>query len=292
VFTSRDVVFHESILPYQQVISNTGSFIFPLNNSPVFCDIEQQPPASIDPPHQSSPSPLPRIVSLSNLPLLPSRRSSRHHRTPSYLDEYVCSNVLTLPSRDESSCCSKTVTSFCHNAMLPHSISCTTNDFSQPLVSYIEPVAYEEAGSKPEWEEAMKKEFEALQANYTWELVPLPKGKRPISCKRVYKIKYKVDGSLERSKARIVIRGFTQKERVDYTETFSFVVKMTTVCSLIASTVKKHWPFYQMDVNNAFLHGDLYEDIYMKLPQGLPIASGNIVYKLKKSLYRLKQASR
>ena len=112
----------------------------------------------------------------------------------------------------------------------------------------------------------MDKEIQALEQTHTWVLTPLPPGKRPIGCKWVYRVKLNPDGTIERYKARSVAKGYTQRERLDFSETFSPVAKTVSVRVLIALASTKGWPLYQLDINNAFLHGDLDEEVYMDLP--------------------------
>lgn len=138
----------------------------------------------------------------------------------------------------------------------------------------------------------MNDELKALQDNKTWVLMPLPQGKRPIGCRWVYKVKLRQDGGVERYKARLVAKSYTQQYGVDYQETFSPVAKMTTVRFVLALAANQKWHIQQMDVNNAFLHGDLHEEIYMEPPPGLDVQGQDVVCKLQKSLYGLKQASR
>ena len=136
----------------------------------------------------------------------------------------------------------------------------------------------------------MDKEIGALEINDTWTLTPLPPSKTPIGCKWVYRFKYLPDGTIEHFKARLVSKGFTQKLGLDYSETFSPITKSISVMIILSLAAMKGWFLHQMDVNNAFLHGDLIEDVYMCLPPSFH--SKGVVCKLNKSLYSLRQASR
>ena len=156
-----------------------------------------------------------------------------------------------------------------------------------------EPVSFHQVVQFPEWRIAMDKEIEALEINDTWTLTPLPPGKAPIGCKWVYRIKYLPDGTIERYKACLVAKGLTQKLGLDYSETFSPVAKSVFVRIVLSLAAVKGWFLHQMDVNNAFLHGNLVEDVYMCLPPGFHgKGEKNLVCKLNKSLYGLKPASR
>jgi len=160
------------------------------------------------------------------------------------------------------------------------------------LSSEHEPTTYPEATTKPCWQEDMNAEIDALVSNYTWDIVPTPPNVRPIGCKWVYKINRGPDGNIERYKARLVAKGYSQVEGIDYLEIFSPVVKMTTIRFVLAIASINKWHLHQLDVSNAFLYGDLKEDVYMTIPQGLHGYSSSQCCKLNKSLYDLKQASR
>ncbi|KAJ0440838.1 putative RNA-directed DNA polymerase [Helianthus annuus] len=164
--------------------------------------------------------------------------------------------------------------------------------FTASLNKTIEPSTYEETVGDPRWVEAMNKEMDALFRNNTWILTDLPQGRKAIGCKWVYRVKYKSNGEVERFKARLVAKGFNQREGLDFGETFSPVVKMVTVRIVITLAVFYGWSLYQLDVDNAFLHGTITEDVYMKLPQGYYSKNETKVCKLVKSLYGLKQAPR
>ncbi|GKC62254.1 retrovirus-related pol polyprotein from transposon TNT 1-94 [Tanacetum coccineum] len=164
--------------------------------------------------------------------------------------------------------------------------------FLANVFATLKPTSYKQAITHERWVKAMKDELAALERNETWTITSIPEGHKPITSKWVFKTKYKPNETVERLKARLVVRGFNQQEGLDYKDTFSPVAKLATVRVLIALATVKQWPLHQLDINNAFLHGYIDDEIYMLPHEGYNKASKRQVCKLSKSLYGLKQASR
>ncbi|KAL1198691.1 Retrovirus-related Pol polyprotein from transposon TNT 1-94 [Cardamine amara subsp. amara] len=170
--------------------------------------------------------------------------------------------------------------------------SATHRAYQVAVISATEPTSFEQAIKDERWNKAMSDEIKAQELNKTWSITTLPPGKKAIGSKWVYKIKYNADGTLERYKARLVALGNRQVEGVDYGETFAPVVKMDTIRLFLKVAAGRNYEVHQMDVHNAFLHGDLEEEVYMKLPKGFHSSGKDQVCLLHKSLYGLKQAPR
>ncbi|XP_010513551.1 PREDICTED: uncharacterized protein LOC104789575 [Camelina sativa] len=219
-------------------------------------------------------------------------RPKRQSRAPGYLAEYHCSLVpsisslpptdihLSSPSPPSQPSPTPPLPPPLPITSLPPSLKkttpyplssvCTLDRYTPLFQSYIfsycaetEPKTFHQAMKSEKWTNAANDELSALELNKTFVVESLPAGKHAIGCKWVFTIKYNSDGFVERYKARLVAQGFTQQEGIDYLETFSPVAKLTSVKLLLGLASAKGWSLTQMDVSNAFLHGDLEEEIYL-----------------------------
>ncbi|KAK8951032.1 hypothetical protein KSP39_PZI004596 [Platanthera zijinensis] len=165
--------------------------------------------------------------------------------------------------------------------------------FISSLSSIMIPKTWQEAIQVPEWKQAMEEELRALHKNNTWQLVDLPPGKRTVGSRWVFTVKQNQDGIVERYKARLVAQGYTQAQGIDYQDTFAPVAKMNTIRILFSCAVNRGWDLLQFDIKNAFLNGDLEEEVYMDTPPGLVIKGPEKkVCRVLKALYGLKQSPR
>jgi transposase InsO family protein len=156
-----------------------------------------------------------------------------------------------------------------------------------------EPKSYQEALSCPDaslWERACQDEYQSLMENETWELVPLPPDRKAIGSRWVFTIKYRADGSIERYKARFVAKGYAQQPGLDFTDTFAPVAKLASIRAVLALAAIEDLELDQLDFKTAFLNGDIEEELYIEQPEGF--REGNLVCRLKKAIYGIKQAPR
>ncbi|KAK8936121.1 hypothetical protein KSP39_PZI013254 [Platanthera zijinensis] len=159
-----------------------------------------------------------------------------------------------------------------------------------------EPESYDEAvksTEKRQWMDAMQDEMQSLQKNHTYDLVRLPKGKKALKNRWIFRVKQGDSSTPPRYKARLVVKGFGQRQGVDFDEIFSPVVKMSSIRVVLGLAARLDLEVEQMDVKTAFLHGDLEEELYMEQPEGFSVrGKEGLVCRLQKSLYGLKQAPR
>jgi hypothetical protein len=245
VLISRDVVFHETIFPFQtqtpppdfttflnsapKPISTTPHFIpscFIIANDILPCS--PIPPSALVPSISTSPLPFsdtsPHLDhTLSSSPSLdhieidspgqpvssPLRRSTRVHKPPNYLQDYHCQLAHCVGSTNSPPIASSGTPCSLSTSLSYDHLSPTHRNFALSVTAISEPSSFHQANQNPHWQEAMFAELAALEVNNTWTLTPLPPGKHLIGCKWVYKVKLKSDGSLERYKARLVAKGYT-----------------------------------------------------------------------------------
>jgi len=167
--------------------------------------------------------------------------------------------------------------------MMSHDAYCLLNEDGEPS-TFQEAVSGTNASL---WMTAMQEKVEALHKNKIWSLVELPKGRKAIGCKWVYKIKCDSNDQVERYRAKLVVKGYAQKEGIDFSEIFSPVARLTTIRVVLALCAAFDLHLEQLDVKTAFLHGELEEEIYMLQPEGFK-EKENLVCRLNKSLYGLK----
>ena len=168
-----------------------------------------------------------------------------------------------------------------------------TTTLFQALLTTSVPKGFKSTAKNPQWLMAMEEEMVALHSNETWELVPRPHNTNIVGSKWIFHTKFHSDGTIDRYKARLVAQGFTQVPDIDYSHTFSPVVKASTVQIVLSLAVMQKWPLHQLVVKNAFLNGQLSDTVFMEQPPGFIDEKFPLhVCRLRKALYGLKQAPR
>nr|GEY45554.1 hypothetical protein [Tanacetum cinerariifolium] len=290
ILHQSDVVFKEDVFPFKDSKKPKKSLFvhdFPSFEDELYPETTQTPlppdPAVVIPNVPILPEPdnensgnenfdsstnsIPQNVN--SIPPKPTRRSTRQSTRPVWLKDFIA------PTSIKSGPYYPLFASTDFPGIPQQHIAFLANVFAQP-----EPTRFQQDIQHPGWVEAMNKELKAMEKNNTWTLTELPSGHKAITSKWVYKTNFKPTGIIERLKARLVVRGFNQKEGLNYKHTFSPVAKLSTIRVLIAIATAKEWPLHQVDINNAFLRGFNDKEIYMLPLEGYTKAKPGQDYSL------------
>ncbi|KAK9135050.1 hypothetical protein Syun_014380 [Stephania yunnanensis] len=282
VYITRNVVFHENDFPYESLFS-TGKKSSP-SSSP---DLSTQFPLLV-PNHCLAPQS--RTVSEFTHGTSSSDDSQLHESTNESLSSVAhtfnnqeIQQGVQIPSNTHPM-----VTRAKDGISLKKVFVASTSDNENDI-----PHSVAAALKIPHWKEAMDKEYQALMQTRTWSLVPPSDNQNIVGNKWIFSVKKNFDGSINRYKARLVAKGFKQVPGIDFDETYSPVVKSSTIRIILSLAVQFNWPLRQVDINNAFLNGNLVEEVYTNQPMGFVDSSQPMaVCKLHKALYGLRQAPR
>ncbi|KAL5563802.1 hypothetical protein UlMin_033549 [Ulmus minor] len=279
VYITRHIVFDESKFPLASHSSSVAPATSPTVPTPALVTLPLRRPISIS---QSAPV-----------------LTDSHDHSPATTSEHA------IPSDPSTSHSSSPAIPQLVQPVLPSSVAATRKMVTRSQNGIVkkkqlflatrqqEPTTVKQAMKDSCWVAAMQKEIEALQRNHTWDLVDPPSDVNIIGCKWVFKLKYRADGTLERHKARLVAKGYNQTQGLDFFDTFSPVVKPATIKIVLTIALTFGWKVRQLDVQNAFLNGDLEENVYMSQPPGFSHSQyPHKLCKLRKALYGLKQAPR
>ncbi|GKV38114.1 hypothetical protein SLEP1_g46060 [Rubroshorea leprosula] len=286
------------------IVVNQVSFLNPPSFSTSVSDLV---PSPVSPIGDSSPTPLAPFSPSSNstsslsfdlepastrtLPSSPVTQPTPSHSQASSISPHSDSPHTSPPAPNPPPIPSRThgmTTKSQHNIFKPKTLFTATK---HPIDPPLEPTCVSQALKHPQWRQAMSDEFNALVHQGTWELVPPNAYQHVIGCKWVFRVKWNKEGRVERFKARLVAKGFHQRPGFDYFNTFSPVIKPVTIRVVLSLAITQNWSIRQLDVNNAFLHGKLEEDLFIAQPPGFIDASLPLhVCLLRKSIYGLKQA--
>ncbi|KAL9241610.1 hypothetical protein vseg_015702 [Gypsophila vaccaria] len=316
IYTSRHVKFVENVFPYMSLVQQTSGTTIDTDH---WCDIPLPviqptplgttfiPPAStsITPPTPNIPytSPSQHVTPSPCIhPTSPTPSSSINSTpTPSHATTVHPPSSPPFPSSPPPPPpppppLTRNITTRLNNNIVKPNPKYTDPKFAKTATlssSDTLPTTATQALLDTRWRSAMNDEFQALQRNGTWTLVSSESAQNVVGCKWVFRIKYHPNGTIEKYKARLVAKGFHQRPGLDYSETFSPVVKPSTIRLILSLVVSHGWPIRQLDVNNAFLQGTLHESVYMAQPPGFVDPTyPNHVCKHVKAIYGLKQAPR